>query len=145
MTETEIEISLVRFAGEHALQIMRTRQTVFTGELGIEASLDLDGLDDQAVHVLASAAGQPVGTARMLADGHIGRVAVLRSWRRRQIGSQMVLALLEYAGDQGIERVFLGAQCSVADFYRRLGFRVCGEPYFEVGICHLAMERRLSL
>ncbi len=140
----EIEISVHGFTGYHAVQIARIRRSVFTEELGIDAALDLDGRDEQAVHVLAKTAQQYVGTGRMLGDGHIGRVAVLPAWRHKQVGSRMMRALLRYAERKGLEQVFLGAQCSAVDFYHKLGFEVYGEAYVEVGICHRRMRRRLK-
>ena len=81
----------------------------------------------------------PVGTARMLDDGKIGRMAVLTEWRGRGVGSALVDALLEVAGDRGRSRVHLAAQTHAIEFYAKQGFQVVGEVFLEAGIPHCAM------
>ncbi|HHO67402.1 MAG TPA: GNAT family N-acetyltransferase [Gammaproteobacteria bacterium] len=123
--------------------IAAIRHAVFSLEQGIDATADLDGRDTAAIHALAEVDGHAVGTGRLLPDGHIGRLAVLRDWRGRGIGTALLEALVEAARRQGLARVYLGAQAQATGFYEKHGFRACGEPYVEVGITHLRMERRL--
>ncbi len=123
--------------------ITAIRHAVFTLEQGIDAGADLDGRDAGAVHVLAEVDGDAVGTGRLLPNGHIGRLAVLRAWRGRGIGGALLDALIEAARRRGLKRVYLGAQARASGFYEKHGFRVCGEPYVEVGITHMRMERGL--
>lgn len=120
------------------------RNTVFTEEQGIDESLDFDGHDAQCVHVLArSPDGAAIGTARMLPDGHVGRIAVLAPWRGRGIGTRLVEHLVAAAADAGISEVHLHAQVHAAGFYERLGFEAHGEPFLEAGIEHVRMARRI--
>ena len=77
----------------------------------------------------------------MLSDGHIGRLAVLKEYRGQGLGAQALLALVAEADRIGLDRVYLGAQKHAVGFYERLGFSVYGEPYMEVGIEHVHMER----
>ena len=77
----------------------------------------------------------------MLADGHIGRLAVLRIYRGRGLGAKAVLALVTEAENTGMKRVYLGAQKHAVGFYEKLGFSEYGEPYTEVNIEHVHMER----
>lgn len=81
--------------------------------------------------------GEYAGTGRMLPDGHMGRLAVLKSFRGRGLGKELILKLLEEAAKRGIRRVFPGAQEHAVGFYRHLGFSEYGEPYEEAGIRHI--------
>jgi predicted GNAT family N-acyltransferase len=132
---------VVRFDGQYATAIRRIRNRVFTGEQHIDEELDFDGQDPGAVHVLVACHGEYVGTGRMLSDGHIGRLAVLKEYRGRGLGVQALLALVAEADRIGLDRVYLGAQKHAVGFYERLGFSVYGEPYMEVGIEHVHMQR----
>lgn len=134
----------VRFDPQYAPEIRRIRNAVFTAEQGIDAEMDFDGQDPEAVHALVAWQGEYVGTGRMLGDGHIGRLAVLKAYRGRGLGAQVLLALIEEAERAGLERVYLGAQKQAVGFYERLGFAVYGEPYVEVEIEHRRMERFLT-
>ena len=132
--------SLVQFDEKYEREIKRIRNRVFTKEQQIDEEKDFDGQDPGAVHVLVACQGQYVGTGRMLADGHIGRLAVLKAYRGRGLGASVLLALITEAKSKGMTRVYLGAQKHATGFYEKLGFSVYGEPYMEVNIEHVQME-----
>lgn len=132
--------SIVDFDEKYAPEIRRIRNAVFTAEQGIPESIDFDGQDRDAVHVLVRHAVVYAATGRMLSDGHIGRLAVLSEYRRRGLGEKALLALVEHARAAGLERVYLGAQDHAVGFYEKLGFTPCGEPYIEAGIQHIHMQ-----
>jgi len=116
------------------------RRIVFVAEQQVPEALEWDGLDSEAVHLLAEGAdGRPVATARLLPSGQIGRMAVLKPHRRRGIGRALLLRLLEIAAAEGYPRPFLNAQVSALDFYHRIGFEPEGEVFDEAGIPHLRM------
>jgi predicted GNAT family N-acyltransferase len=126
-------------------QLRAVREAVFIEEQGVPAELEVDGLDPHYRHVLArDAAGLAIGTARMAPDGRIGRMAVVRAWRGRGVGSALLQALLRIARGDGLERVSLHAQEGAIGFYRRHGFSPVGEPFREAGIVHVGMQRRLD-
>ena len=101
---------IVTFNAQFAPRITAIRRAVFTGEQGIDTAKDLDGQDPGAVHALVMVADGYVGTGRMLADGHIGRLAVLAPHRGKGLGARLVRALGEEARRKGLRRVYLGAQ-----------------------------------
>jgi predicted GNAT family N-acyltransferase len=103
--------------------------------------VDFDGQDRDAVHVLVSCQSKYVGTGRMLADGHIGRLAVLEEFRGQGLGAEAVRALVREAKSRGMNRVYLGAQMHAIGFYEKLGFSAYGKPYVEANIEHVHMER----
>lgn len=120
------------------------RETVFVEEQGVPLSLEWDDQDAIARHLLArDATGQPIGTARLLPDGHIGRMAVLADWRGKGVGSALLQAVLAQARQHGLTQVMLNAQCSALGFYERLGFVAEGPVFDDAGIPHRRM--RLSL
>lgn len=109
-------------------------------EQGVPEELEWDGLDDEATHLLAvDMVGQTIATARMLADGHIGRVAVQKPWRGQGIGKRLMVRLIDLAREQGFRRVFLDAQVEAIAFYRKLGFIPVGEIFMDAGIPHRHM------
>ncbi len=123
--------------------IRAVRNAVFTAEQGIPESVDLDGRDHACVHVLAvSGDGQFVGTARMLADGHVGRIAVLRAWRGQGVGTRMIEFLTNSVRVRRYSEIYLHSQTQAAAFYARMGFEARGEPFIEAGIEHILMVRK---
>jgi len=119
------------------------RFTVFVDEQRVPAEIELDEHDARCVHALAYVDGQPVGTGRLLPDGHIGRMAVLKSQRGKGIGKALLRALLEAARGRGDREALLSAQVHAVGFYRAEGFQPEGPVYEEAGIAHQAMRRSL--
>lgn len=123
----------------------RIREFVFVREQGVPPELEMDAEDAHCVHALAYAEdGIAVATGRLLPDGHIGRMAVLKAWRGKGIGALVLHALVERARERGHARARLNAQLTAAGFYRRYGFEVSGAEFIEAGIPHVAMQRDLS-
>lgn len=120
------------------------RTTVFVNEQGIPAEHEWDEWDARSLHCVVFDGERPVGTGRLLPDGHIGRMAVLAECRRNGIGGTMLRTLVDAARARGDSRVELSAQSYVVDFYRRHGFAAVGAPYDEVGIPHQKMQLALS-
>jgi len=121
----------------------RIRFIVFVEEQGVPADLEMDENDAESLHALAYADGQAIGTGRLLPDGHIGRMAVLKQWRGRGAGKAMLRRLVDAARRRGHREVALSAQVHALEFYRAEGFEPQGAVYEEAGIPHQAMRLRL--
>jgi len=120
------------------------RREVFVVEQHVPEAEEWDGLDASSVHVLAvSAEGQTIGTGRLLPDGRIGRMAVLKSWRRRGVGGALLRELIGMACASGFTETRLHAQTHARAFYSRYGYVPVGEEFMEAGIPHI--EMRLTL
>lgn len=123
------------------------RRTVFIEEQRVPEDREIDGLDDEAIHLLATQDGQPIGSARILLDGDtgkIGRVCVLPQARGTGLGAALIRAALDVLRVQpGIARAKLGAQTHALGFYEKLGFTAYGPVYDDAGIPHRDMTRDL--
>ena len=125
--------------------IRSIRRQVFTDEQGVDEALDLDGQDPTCFHVLAwERHDLAVGTARITPGGKIGRMAVLKEWRRQGVGGLMLQSLLAHGAEQGLQEVYLHAQLTAVAFYQRHGFIREGAPFEEAGIAHVRMIRPLG-
>ena len=137
-----MHFDVVSFAA-HEDAIRHIRHTVFTVEQMVDTTLDFDGLDDKAIQVLCTDQGLPVGTGRMLNDGHIGRVAVLREYRDKGVGAGLMKTLIETARTRRFREVYLYAQVTAVPFYEKLGFEATGDNFTEAGIRHTPMSLEL--
>jgi len=125
------------------------RLAVFVAEQGVSMAQEIDGLDDQARHLLASVDGEPAGTlrVRLLEDGRVAkieRVAVVAQLRQHRIGHGLMAAALDLARAEGVREVRLHAQTTALGFYARLGFVSVGDVFVEDGIDHIAMVRPMA-
>ncbi|MDT8858040.1 GNAT family N-acetyltransferase [Paracoccaceae bacterium Fryx2] len=102
------------------------RRTVFIDEQGVAEADEVDDLDGVAIHLLATDQGRPVGSARLLVLGEvgkIGRVCVLAEARGRGLGAALIrAAVAEFRARPGVRKAKLGAQTHALGFYEKLGF-----------------------
>lgn len=129
------------------------RRRIFIEEQGVPETEEWDGLDNTARHFLALApSGEAVGAARLVLEAsandpettgyHIGRVAVLPSWRRMGVGSALMQTMIWWCQQDSVlqtANIHLNAQIERLSFYRRLGFSAQGEVFMDAGIPHRAM------
>ncbi len=123
------------------IALKAVRRVVFIIEQSVPAELEWDGLDAEAVHLLAEDADrQPIGTCRLLPSGQIGRIAVLKPWRGRGAGRALLSRVLRVAAEEGFPTPYLDAQLPVVDLYRGFGFQPHGEIFDEAGMPHQRMR-----
>lgn len=129
----------------HCKELFSVRHPVFVIGQNVPEDLERDAMDPVCMHFLASdELGKAIGTARVDREGHIGRVAVLESWRGRGVGTSLMKSAMECCATLGLEEALLNSQTSAIDFYLKLGFKTRGEEFVEAGIPHVAMFKSLS-
>jgi|SRR5262245_57736311 len=128
-------------AWREALPLARpVRKVVFIDEQKVPLDLEWDEWDEASDHAIAfDSASNPIGTARLLPDGRIGRMAVLKGWRGKGVGAALLDAMLSCARGRRMARALLHAQVQAAGFYRRFGFSERGAVFLEAGIPHVEM------
>ena len=118
------------------------RLRVFVREQSVPAEIELDEDDRHAIHLIALASGRAVGTARIVMrrqSAKIGRMAVLKSFRRRGAGAQLLARAVLTARRRGAQKIYLHAQVPVIGFYEKMGFVCAGPVFSEAGIPHRKM------
>jgi predicted GNAT family N-acyltransferase len=124
------------------------RYEVFVKEQGIDEELDRDGEDDGAVHFIAYLDETPVGTVRLRSVepsiGKVERLAVLKDYRGKGFGRNLMRELESFASFAGIGKLKMHAQESVINFYKNLGYQTVGEEFEEAGMPHREMRKELK-
>jgi len=118
------------------------RLRVFVKEQGVPEEIELDRDDARATHFLAVHSGKAVGTARVVmrrGGAKIGRMAVLKSYRRKGVGKRLLKRAVQMARQSGAKKIYLHAQVAVIGFYENLNFRCVGPVFDEAGIPHRKM------
>ena len=135
-------ISIVDF-NTYCKEIKEIRKKVFIKEQKVPKNLEWDGLDSEAKHALVKKRDNFIGTGRVFPDGHIGRVAVIKSYRGQGIGKKIINKLVETAINDGLDEVWLSSQCNAVGFYKKIGFSEFGEIFQEAGINHIKMKKSI--
>ncbi len=119
------------------------RLEVFVHEQRVPLEEEIDALDAACVHAVAfDGQGVALATGRLLPDGHIGRMAVLKWARGQGLGSAVLEALMNQARHKGFTEVVLSAQTHAKEFYLRHGFIQEGEEYLDANILHILMRHK---
>jgi predicted GNAT family N-acyltransferase len=120
------------------------RRQVFVEEQGISRQLEFDGLDNQAIHIVAMDGDNVIGTARVRflddCQARIERMAVSKPFRRKGIGRGIVSLVIAESKKRGARHLILHAQLDAVSFYRSCGFEEAGKPFWEARIKHVEME-----
>ena len=139
MTNTDYTIREAVWPDDREL-LRQVREPVFVEEQGVPMEMEWDDDDIMAYHLVAVDGEQrPIGTARLLGSGQIGRMAVLPGWRRKGVGAALLKRLLERAESTGQEKLYLHAQTEAEGFYRKAGFSPVGKIFHEADIPHRKM------
>jgi len=136
----DIDIAIVNFSEKQA-EITSVRRAVFIEEQNVPENIDFDGSDTDYIHVLAwDKNNRPVGTARINRKGRIGRMAVLKNYRRQGIGRKMIQTLMDYGRKNSITDFHVSSQITATGFYKKMGFEPTGEEFIEAEIKHINMK-----
>lgn len=136
----------IRFFDELTQEEIDIRTKVFVEEQGFEE--EFDTADKTALHALLYIDGKAVACARLLPYSEpnsyiIGRIAVLKEYRKNRLGSEIVNAMIEKAKELGGEKAIISAQCRAQKFYETLGFEASGDIYYEEYCPHIHMEKKI--
>ena len=125
--------------------IQTVRYSVFTLEQGVSREIDIDGKDPHCIHFLAETnSGDPIGCARLAPSGRVGRVAVVKKWRRHGIGGKIMNCLINHSELLKMPKTYLHSQLTVVAFYESLGYKSEGSVFNEADIPHVLMVRKAN-
>ena len=139
------ELSLKQLYG-----IVRSRCEVFIQEQKIVCEEEIDGVDDKCVHLFLEEEGKIAAYCRIVPKGigyeyiSIGRVLVLKEFRRKGIAQEMLDIAVDYIKENfEDEKIVLSAQVYAKGLYESVGFMGINEVYEEAGIPHMKMYKNI--
>lgn len=129
----------------HKSVLSSLRRQVFIVEQSVPQEEEWDGRDLESLHWLATDLdGKAVGTARLLPEGQIGRMAVLDEYRGKGIGRALLEQAIDKACKLEFSSVYLHAQSHALEFYQKAGFIADSKEFLEADIPHRRMVLQLS-
>lgn len=126
-------------------EILQLRSEVFVVEQKCVYN-DLDGLDQNALHLFVKTDQVVSGYVRLLKPGtrfhfsSIGRVVTHKKYRHKGISTSLMKKAISIIFDEwGSNRIKISAQKYLLKFYESLGFVIISDEYLEDGIPHFEM------
>lgn len=121
------------------------RLRVFVREQGFQE--EFDTADKFSTHIVAYDGDIPIATCRYYTQDSrflIGRIAVIKQYRGKGIGANMLAFAMEKIRKVGGKEIRIHAQRRAEDFYKKQGFEAFGEVDFDEGCEHVWMKRVLG-
>lgn len=126
---------------EDEVTLRALREEVFIKEQQVTPDLEWDEHDEASTHFLVfNDKQEPVGTARLMLTGQLGRMAVLAQYRHQGFGSSIMRKAIKEAQKQGMSEIVLYAQTHALSFYEKFGFVAYGDEFIDAGIPHRRMR-----
>ena len=143
----EIEVkSFDELSNTELYEALRLRAEVFVVEQDCVYN-DIDGMDQQGLHVLAKVDGRIIGYTRLLKAGtrfetaSIGRMVVDKNFRFKGYAREIMEHSIEYMHQSWkVSVIHISAQQYLKGFYGSIGFKIVTDPYLEDGIPHVGMD-----
>lgn len=128
-------------------QVYHVRKAVFVGEQKVALEIEIDEHESESIHFLGLEDNQPIGASRLrIIDdyGKLERICILKAYRGKSLGQQMIQRLEESLMQRGIFMAKLNAQTHAISFYEKLGYEVISDEFMDAGIPHRTMIKQLS-
>ena len=125
------------------------RTLVFEVEQHVDIGLEVDQHEDTCRHLVGIDDRIPFAAARWRiykpGVAKIERVAVLKAWRGRNLGTALMDAVISDIKSAGpnFKILRIEAQDYTIPFYEKMGFVVLGAGFLEANIPHHAMEKSI--
>jgi predicted GNAT family N-acyltransferase len=124
------------------------RVRVFCGEQGVDASEELDDLDEVATQIVGLDESGVIATCRLreLQEGRwkLERMVVEKGLRGSGVGARLLSGAETEARERGAAEMVLHAQRRAESFYASNGYVAEGETFMEAEIEHVRMTKALD-
>lgn len=121
------------------------REEVFVKEQGFKN--EFDEIDKKAFHLVVYFEDKAIAVGRMFEKDKetmiLGRIAVVKEARKKQIGRFVITRLETKACELGYRLMQLSAQITAKGFYEKLGYTSYGDSYYDEWCEHIMMEKRI--
>lgn len=124
------------------------RMNVFVLERGIAIADEFDEKDvDGTTYAVAYKDNLPVATARFIKideqTAQITRVATLKEYRGRQLGSKLIQLMEDHADSQDVVKLDIHAELTAVEFYEKNSYVQSSEVYLEDGVDCQTLTKKL--
>lgn len=131
---------------DELVSLLLLRKDVFINEQKVDYNLEFDNYDKSATHFIVLDNDNVIATCRIIDCGNsykLGRFAVAKEYRKNKIGSKLLSYVENYARNNNIEYIELGAQIAAQNFYQQNGYKVTSETFYDANIPHKMMAKKL--
>lgn len=135
------------FGSEEHKETIQLRDKILRFPLGMKLLEEDLAKEDKDIHLAVYSKDQLIACLVLHITGEhkikMRQVAVDDEWQGKGIGYKMVLESERTSRERGMKLMYCHARDVARKFYEKLGYKVIGEHFFEVGIKHWFMQKEL--
>ncbi|MGM0597085.1 MAG: GNAT family N-acetyltransferase [Myxococcota bacterium] len=145
---SRFKVQIVKWS-QYSKLLSSIRREVFIIGQNCPENEELDGKDSGSdyTHFLVldteNEKNMPLGTARVSQEGKIERMAILKDYRGQGAGKKLLAAILQHLDNNNYNEAILHSQTHAIPFYEKAGFTVESDIFYEAGIPHKTMIKKL--
>ena len=129
------------------IEAQKIREAVFMEEQGFHN--EFDEIDSYATHLVLYDEKIPIATCRFFRqesyeDYFIGRIAVIKEYRGKNIGADLLKEAETQIKNIDGKRIFLHAQCRAKKFYEKQGYSSYGDIALVENCPHVWMFKKVG-
>ncbi|MGM0942464.1 MAG: GNAT family N-acetyltransferase [Bacillota bacterium] len=131
---------------EEIEQAFYVRTVVFVDEQNVPPEEELDAHDESSTHFVVYDDDKPIAASRLRfvdSYGKLERICVLKTYRGKAIGKQLIQAMEAVSLEKGYHKAKLNGQTHAEKFYQRLGYKTISGEFMDAGIPHVTMVKEL--
>ncbi len=146
---TCINIQQVEYHSDLYWQVVDLREKILRKPLGLKfSSNDLTG-DNNDIILAACFQNKVIGCVQLQPVDKqtykLRQMAVDKTFRRQGIGKKLIFEAEQTARNKHRNKIILHARKTALNFYKKLKYKVTSEKFFEIGIAHYQMEKKLDI
>ena len=145
ITAMSVRLEWVMHGSTRYRLLVELRRAILRKPLGLDFTEEELGREAEQLHLGAFDGERAVGclVLRLAGSGELvmRQVAVAADAQRRGIGKLLVAESERECVRRGCSKLSMHARETAVPFYERLGYRVEGEPFVEVGLPHREMAK----
>ena len=137
---------MVKFYNNLVEEARNIRYEVFIEEQGF--NVEIDEIDDIATHCVLYENNKAIGVCRFFNNDHpqyfhLGRFAIKKKYRKNNNGKKLLLAVIDKIKSLNGKEIHISAQFDAIGFYKKCGFIITSEIYYEQHCPHQDMILKL--
>lgn len=143
-----MEIKIIRHSSDEYEQMIKLRVTQLLLPIGVPASYIEKENEKHDILIGAFENNEMIGccvlTPRENGIIQLRQMTVREDYRGKKIGAAIVEFAEEAARENNFSILMMHARDPVIEFYKKSGYQIAGEQFFEVGMGHHKMQKQLK-
>ncbi|HWI91322.1 MAG TPA: GNAT family N-acetyltransferase [Flavisolibacter sp.] len=143
-----MEIKIICHSNDEYEQMINLRVTQLLLPIGVPASYIQKENEKHDILIGAFENNETIGccvlTPRENGVIQLRQMTVREDYRGKKIGAAIVQFAEKVARENNFSILMMHARDPVIDFYKKSGYLIAGEQFFEVGMGHHKMQKQLS-